>query len=367
MFQIKNFTSITAAALNYIRSATKKITDLQPGSVSRTLVEASAAEVEELYIQMFNGLLEAIPVAIYRSFDFSLLGAKTASGVVTVISRSPMTQDIVIPEKTIFTAKDGRQYATPGAMTWPRLQNQITIPILAVTPGLTGNAAAGEVNASQFFPDDKFIVTGGVISGGIDAETEAERSARFISFIAALSRGTEDALLYCLTTAQINDPTTGAALQYVTRRGLSATAGFVHLYIWSNIGKPSTDLITRAQAIISGYKNPTTGDRVPGYAAAGIRVEVAAMAEHKVPMTFLIGVMPGYVLDDTMEANIRNSYSALLLTIMAGDTLYPDDVRSAALEVEGVQKAVISMAANITCGPSEVLVAYTGDIVVNNL
>ena len=117
MFQIKNFVSIVAGALNYVRGVTTRITDLQPGSVTRTLIEAPAQEVEELYVQMFNGLLEAIPVATYKSFNFQLLTATYAGGMVSVTTSTPLTQSIDISKNTIFTAKDGRQYRTLGMIS----------------------------------------------------------------------------------------------------------------------------------------------------------------------------------------------------------------------------------------------------------
>ena len=49
-FQIKDFASITAGMLNHARSVTSKITDFQPGSVARTIMEAPAVEVEELVL-----------------------------------------------------------------------------------------------------------------------------------------------------------------------------------------------------------------------------------------------------------------------------------------------------------------------------
>ena len=53
-FQIKSFNDIVLSQINHARSVTEKITDFAPGSVARTLMEAPAVEVEELYLQMFD-------------------------------------------------------------------------------------------------------------------------------------------------------------------------------------------------------------------------------------------------------------------------------------------------------------------------
>ncbi len=366
MFQIKNFVSIVAGALNYVRGTTTKITDLQPGGVSRTLIEAPAQEVEELYIQMFNGLLEAIPVATYRSFNFALLGASYASGVVTVTSLAPLLQPITVPKGTVFTAKDGRQYASVGELTWVVGQPTLRVPVQALAAGFRGNAAVDEINASPFFPATDYTISNTEINGGSDAESEADRATRFASYIASLSRGTYESLMYALTTAVIKDDN-GVMTEFVTRRGYDYTLGFNHLYIWSNLGAPSVELLNRAQEIITGYQDAVTGQRIPGYSAAGVRTDVAAMSARRVPMTYLVGLEAGYTLTPALKQSIRNAYYSLLGSVQAGQVLRPDDVKAAALQITGVAKASVSMSANITCGQSEVLIANDADVVVNSL
>lgn len=363
MFQIKNFVSIVAGALNYVRGTTDKITDLQPGSVSRTLIEAPAQEVEELYIQMFNGLLEAIPVATYKSFNFVLLGATYGSGLVTVTTLKTLLQPITVPKGTVFTAKDGRQYASTGEMTWPVSETTIRVPVQALVPGFKGNAAVGEINASPFFPAADFTISNTEITGGTDSETEADRMVRFASYIASLSRGTYESLMYALTTAVIKDDN-GVMTEFVTRRGYDYTLGFNHLYIWSNLGAPSTALLNRAQEIITGYQDPVTGQRIPGYSAAGVRTDVGAMSSRNVPMTFLVGMENGVTLTADIRQAVRNAYYSLLGSVQAGEILRPDDVKAAALQVAGVSKVTVSMSSNIVCGQNEVLTSTDSDVVV---
>ena len=61
-FQIKNFASIVASMINRMSATQNKVTDFNVGAVGRTLIEAPAIEIDQLYQQMFNGLKEAIPV-----------------------------------------------------------------------------------------------------------------------------------------------------------------------------------------------------------------------------------------------------------------------------------------------------------------
>ena len=101
-FQIKDFVSIVASQINHARSVTDKITDYLPGSVARTLIEAPAIEVEELYMQMLLGLRDAIPAATFLSFGFDKLPAARAHGYVSISLDPAPTVPIIVPLGTIF-------------------------------------------------------------------------------------------------------------------------------------------------------------------------------------------------------------------------------------------------------------------------
>src|SRR3546814_7934576 len=92
-FQTKDFVSIVASMINWMRSTQSKITDFNIGSVARTMVEAPAAEIDELYQQFFFGLKEAIPVSVYQSFDFEPIEAVPAAGLVRISIGSKRSEE----------------------------------------------------------------------------------------------------------------------------------------------------------------------------------------------------------------------------------------------------------------------------------
>ena len=55
MFQIKDFTSIAAGLINVVRATTNKVTDFNRGSVIRTMLEATAAEIEDADPATYRG------------------------------------------------------------------------------------------------------------------------------------------------------------------------------------------------------------------------------------------------------------------------------------------------------------------------
>ena len=154
MFQTKNFVSIVAAEINVARSITDKITDFQPGSVARTLMEAPAAEMEELYLQMLHGLLEAIPEATYRSFNFDRLQPARAFGFVSISMSPAPVESIAIPYATAFTTSDGRTYTSTEALICRPIDGactsmtsrSISCTELVVQRGLTAASSKREIS-----------------------------------------------------------------------------------------------------------------------------------------------------------------------------------------------------------------------------
>ncbi|EKK5568138.1 baseplate J/gp47 family protein [Enterobacter hormaechei] len=366
MFQLKNFVSIAASMLNYVRSTTGKVTDLQPGSVTRTILEAPAAELEELYIQMFNGIKDAIPVAVFNSFQFDRLPPQYASGLVTIIATQPVASAFPIPKGTRFLSRDGRAYQSLGDMEWPLAVEAIpgdpssaypvtsvNVPVIAVQAGSMQNAVADEINSSPLFPPDRFKFTSSAMTNGKDMESDEQRVLRFSDYIGSLSRGTETALLYAARYATLTD-SAGNITESVTRTSLTVNTGSVTVNVWGSNGAPSAELLARITQLELGYKD-ASGAIVPGYAAAGISCSVAAMYEEVVNADITLTFFSSYSADQAMRQNIRNVISSFLAGVQPGEFVYADDLQGYIQTVRGVQSASVKMSGNIECQANEVL------------
>lgn len=356
-FQIKDFVSVTSSILNHMRGTTTKITDLQQGSVARTLVEGPAVEIEELYLQMFLGLREAIPVATFRSFGFDKLPAATAIGYVSVATLTPLESDMLIPAGTAFTATDGRSYLSVEEVTWPAGSGIILIPVAHSAPGLIGNIAAGAITGSPSFGVG-FTVSNQAITNGRDVESDAEREVRFAEFVASLSRGTDEACAYAAKQSRVLD-VAGNLAEYVTRLGMEAGGGRVRLFVYSNIGEPSAALLQDGQRRIDGWTDPDTGVVTPGYVAAGIRADVLPMIERAIPLAISVGMLPGYTLTSSVEQQLLDLFATAIRSVQPGETLYLGDLTEAMLAAVGVQQIVPASSENITCGVYEALIPGT--------
>lgn len=341
--------------INHMRGTQTKVTDFQPGSVARTVIEGPAVEIEELYLQMFTGLREAIPVAVFQSFGFDKLPPTYAFGFASVSRPAPVAEDMPIPAGTVFTAPGGRSYHSTSDVTWLAAATMVTIPIISDQPGTAGNAGAGVINASPLFGTG-YTVSNQPITNGSDDESDEAREARFSEFVQSLSRGTEVACRYAARQATVRD-SAGNILERVTRDGFTEIAGYFKIYLYSSQGVPSPDLIAEGQALIDGRRDPLTGRPVvAGFRAAGIRCDVLPMQEREIPMGIGVRMRAGYAVTAAVRQSITDAYSAAIRNIGNGDTLLIDNLRALLLGTPNVTEITLSSTQNITCGQDEALV-----------
>lgn len=301
MFQLKDFTSIVASMINWMKSTQTKVTDFTEGSVARTLVEAPAAEIEELYRRMFDGLKEAIPVATYNSFNFSALPAKTTSGLVRVVIGS-QASDVVIPAGTTFTYQNGPvTYASSSDVTIPTGNTFADVLVSASQPGSLGNILPGTAFTPSPAPAG-FVSASNLAAwvNGTDAETDDQRKLRFAAYVQTLARGTVAAIAYGLGTVEVTD-----AQGNVTERVVSASVvepyetdntqpvGLIECYIHNGVGNTSAALVAQAAKVLYGYTD-ANGNKVPGWKAAGTHPEVYAATELLLNLAGTVTALPGY-------------------------------------------------------------------------
>jgi hypothetical protein len=341
-FQIKNFTSIVASMINWMKGTQTTITDFNEGAIGRTLVEAPAAEIDELYQQMLNGLIEAIPVATYNSFSFAAKAANDASSVIRVVITSS-AQPTLISAGTVFSYPGGAvSYTSQADVTVPAGNTYGDVLVAANVAGSAGNLAsiqsftlapapAGFVSAANLSP----------IINGLDAETPEARQIRFNAFIAALPRGTPAAVQYGLTTTQLTD-----SLGNVTEQVASASVvepyesdntqppALIQCYIHNGVGNTSSALVTQAKKVVYGYTD-TNGNKVPGWKAAGVHVDIYAATEIPLNIAGAITPLAGYDLA-TLDGLANAAAAAYIVGIGIGQPFQVASLIDIIMSITGV-------------------------------
>lgn len=319
-FQTKSFVAIVASMINRVRRTTSLITDFNVGSVWRTLVEAPAQEIDDLYQQMVRALLDAIPVSVYNSFDFSALPPVAAGGLVRV-SITPASAVTLISAGSVFSI-DGNpaSYTSTVDAQIQAGASYVDVPVAASVAGAAGNIPAGQVFNVSPAPSGFVSATNlAAFLNGSDAETDDQRKARFGLFIQSLSRATTAALKYAALTASVTDAGGNVIEQVKSAVVVEAylqvppgPTGLVTVYVHNGVGSTSAALVAAAQQIINGYVN-AAGQNVPGYKGAGINVVVVAATDQSLDITGVLTVMPGYT-----TAAVDVSVGAVIAAYAAG-------------------------------------------------
>lgn len=347
--QIKDFVSIVASMVNYAKATQDKLTDFNVGAVARTMMEAPAIEMEELYQRIFLGLMDAIPTSTYLTFGFSKRPAVSAFGHVTVTADAPLTQALSIPAGTEFEADDGRTYRTTEDVTWAAGESSIRLLVRATAVGAAGNIGSGKIVSSKFFNDPPVTISNDLIQTGQDEEGDEERATRFADFVQSISRGTEPAIRYAVSQVVVDD-------EYVSRVGVVSGGGRVKAFLYTSKGAPSAALLAQAQRVMDGYTDPATGVRHEGYVAAGVRGDALPMIERNVSMASFVEMLPGHELSDQRMNDLRDVYATFIRSIPSGGILLIDELRDQMLSVAGTKRVVLATDANIPCAEHEVLI-----------
>lgn len=341
-FQVKDFISIVASMVNHVRGATKKLTDFNVGSVNRTLIEASALEIDELYQQMFIGLKEAIPAATYSSFNFDKLGAVSAY-VNVVFTVSPVSASaITIPAGTVVRVPNNTVgYTTDTELIIPAGTATGTVRVTADQTGVVGNALAGTITSIDV------PITGVTVSNpaaaitGRDKETDEAQKIRFANYIQSLSRGPIASLEYGARTAVIKNSNGDITEQVVKSKVVepyttdtNQPLGYIDCYIYNGSGGTSAALQAETQKIIDGYYE-LDGTPVPGWKAAGIVCVVKLVTEQSQDVTGTLTVAPGY--DAALIApDVQTQITTYIQNLDIDATLIFNELISIAMSFDGV-------------------------------
>jgi uncharacterized phage protein gp47/JayE len=366
-FQIKDFTSIAAGMINRAKVTTTRITDFNIGAAFRTLLEAVAIEIDQLYQQFFNGIKEAIPVSVYNSFDFSLLPAIPASGTATVTIAIQAT-DTLIAAGTVCTPVSGGLYAYTTVQDVTILAGATTASVR--TTANVGGAATNLPNGTQFTlnptPAGFVSATNGASwINGTDLETEDQRKIRFNQFIQALARGTIAALEYGAKTVTVLDAN-GVIIEQVRLAVViepwltddTQPIGLVNLFIHNGVGSTSSQLIANTNQVIYGYYD-TNGNAVPGWKAAGVKVVVAAATEVDQNITAVLTPLAGYD-GPTLNTAATGAISNYILALPIGATLLFAELIYLVMSIPGVDNFVMTVpSADVTVTASQKIMPGT--------
>ena len=352
-FQTKTFLSIVASMVNRMRVSTNQITDYNVGSVARTLVEAPAQEIDELYQQMLNGLIEGIQTSVFTSFNFPALGATAATGLIRVVI-SVQSAAVLIPATTLITRVDGSMsYIVSSDITIPIGQSFVDVPVAAQVVDVAGNMDAG-TQLTLGIPIAGFVSASNLAPfvNGSPPETPEQHKTRFNAYIQTLSRGTSASLLYALTRLTFLQDALGNVLERVATANIdepyksdpAQPVGLVNIYIHNGVGGTSSALVARANAVLQGYVDQN-GNNIPGYIAAGVHMVLFVASEQSLDVSGMLTIASPFD-QGVVVAAVTSVLFTYIQGIPVGLPYLPAVANELVMQVDGVTNWVPSSPAN---------------------
>jgi uncharacterized phage protein gp47/JayE len=337
----QNFVQIVQNTVAAIQARSTQLLNLTVGSVLRAIVEANAGVIlwlqgqitYVLTLTIFNTSVGSDADSWGAQFGFGRLAAVFAAGNVT-FTRFTTTAQSVVPFGAQLQSADGTQTFTVntdpangaynlglGGYVIPIGTPTLTVGVTATTPGSSGNVLANTITSmGQGIPGVDTVTNSAAFTDGLDAEPDVSYYARFVLFIAALSKGTLAAIQSAIANVQqgLQDTVT-ESFDY----NGTYDPGFFYVVATDSSGSPSSDLLN------------AIGSAVEGSRALGIRYAVFAptITTANVGMTITSAIGLDH---PTVVGNVGLALTAFINAIPLGAGLPYTQLSAIAYGVPGV-------------------------------
>jgi uncharacterized phage protein gp47/JayE len=268
----KDFQTLVREQVAAIQGGSKVLVDLSVGSILRAVVEAYSAVA--LWLQGLILQLLAITRAATSSgtdldswvadYGLTRLQAVVARGQVT-FSRFTATQQAVVPVGANVQTADGTQQytvttdttnsaysATLGGYVLAAGNAAVTVPVVATAAGAAGNAAVNGINTlAQAIPGIDTVTNAAAFTNGADAESDSALRARFIAYVASLSKATKAAIGYAVTALK-----QGMTYTLTENQQYNGTAspGYFYAVVDDGTGYPSSALLSNVYNAVDAVR-----------------------------------------------------------------------------------------------------------------
>lgn len=340
--QTYTFNQIVSGIATATQAAASSLLDFGVGSILRALAQAVAGQLlwlQAIVLQVLTLTRAATSVGAdldswCADFGFYRLPAKAATGQVT-FSRFTATQQALVPVGATVQTADGSQSfsvtvdtsnsaydAGLGGYVILANTSSVNVPVQAVAGGSGGNVQAGAISVitSPIAGVDTVTNSAGFLNGA-DAEPDADFRARFVLFLASLSRATKAAIGSAVRGVQ-------QGLNYTITENEnydgSDNQGYFYVVVDDGTGQASADLLSKVNAAIDVVRPFTSNFGVFAPAIVTADVEMTVISA------------PGYN-HPTVVGNVGVALTNFLNRLKLDVSMPYTQIASVAYGVPGVQ------------------------------
>jgi uncharacterized phage protein gp47/JayE len=338
---VYTFSQLVSQVATAIQSSATALYDFTVGSTLRAIAEATSGVVlwlQALILQLLTVTRASTSVGSdLDSFmaDYGVFRepAVVATGQVT-FSRFTSTQQALIPIGASVQTSDGTETFSVTIDTTNSAYNatlngyviavntsSVNVPVQAQAAGSGGNIQAGSLTViTTPIPGVDTVTNGSAYANGLDAETDADLRARFVLFLASLSKATKTAVGYAITSVQ-----QGLSYTLTENQDYDGTTdyGFFWVAVDDGTGFPSNTLLTNVSAAIDFVR------------ALCIRFQVYAPVVETANVAMTLTTGPSYT-HSAVVAAVTTALTNFINNLTLGNTLPYTQLAAIAYDVPGV-------------------------------
>lgn len=328
----KSFATMVADFAVAVQGSSNKLVDFTTGAILRAISEASSGV--GLWLQGLILQLLAITRAStssdddldswFADFNFKREDATAATGIVTFARYTVGVQALVPIGATVQTTDGSLQFlvtldssnaaysSTLSGYVIDAEALSVSVPVKATTNGTSGNVSAGSVNtlATAIAGVDTVTNASG-FGNGADAESDTAARARFIQYIASLSKATVAAVAYAMTSVQ-----QGVDYSLVENEQYNGTEdnGYFYGVVDDGSGAPDDDFLATEAAAVEAVR--PIGIRYGMFkpvvvsADVGMTITTASEYSHSIVVSAVVDAIESYI--NALGVGVALSYTKLV-------------------------------------------------------
>lgn len=325
----KSFTVLVQDIVTAVQGKANGLVDLTIGSVLRAVTEANATVtlwLQGLILQLLATTRAATSNqsdldSFMLDFGVMRLPAVAASGLVTFSRFTPTAQAVVPVGATILTADGTQSYtvnldttnsaysAALGGYVLAPGTTSVTVSVTSVNVGIAANAVAGQVALiNQPIPGVDTVNNAAGFTNGVDAEGDTALRARFILYLASLSKATAGAVGSAI--ASLEQGLTYSFTENVNYAG-AAQPGYFFVVVDDGTGAPPSALLSTVYNAIDAVRATTItfGVFAPVKLTANIAMTVTTAAgyAHAATASQVAAALTSYINSLTIDADLTFS------------------------------------------------------------
>ena len=321
-------TQLIANQVAAAQASSSSLLDFSSGSVLLALIQANTAAVA-LWLQGLDVYILSIARAATSSgadldsfmadFGFTRLTATYSTGTVTFSRFNDTAQGIVpvgaqvqttngLAVYTVILDTTNANYnASLNGYVLTASTASINVTVNANVAGTASNAGANAINViTTPIPYVDTVTNGSAFTNALDAETDIAFRARFVSYLGSLSKATNAAIGYAISSVQgVVDYTITENVAY----GGGTQLGYFYVVVDDGTGSPSGTLISNVNNAVNAVRGLT------------IQFSVYAPIIVNATVVLTITVASGYThgaVAPIVQTALQNYINGLFL----GQTLY---------------------------------------------